>query len=382
MPARDRGGLNRHMKDPRHWLALVRTPNLGWATLEAMLAEFGTPEALFSLKPRQLSPFELHPRTRETLLAPDWDLIDSDAEWLTESGAQLVPITSPDFPALLRDTRDTPLALFTRGNTSLLGEYQLAMVGSRNPTSGGAATARDFARELGSAGLVITSGLALGIDAACHAAALDTVGGTIAVCGTGLDRLYPAGNRELAERIVEKGLMVSEFPPGTHPRPENFPRRNRIISGLSLGTLVVEAAYRSGSLITARLASEQGREVFAIPGSIHNPLARGCHRLIRDGAKLVESASDVLEELGPLLGSMSRQEIGETSKTPAHTQPQEDDSEYRALLEKVGFDPTPVDVIVERTGLSANAVSSMLLILELKGKVEATPGGRYARITE
>jgi DNA processing protein len=379
------------MKDPRHWLALVRTPNLSWTTLEAMLAEFGTPEALFSLKPRQLSPFELHPRTRETLLAPDWDRIDSDAEWLISCGAQLVPITSPEYPALLRDTRDAPLALFARGNTALLGEYQLAMVGSRNPTSGGATTARDFARELGSAGLVITSGLALGIDAACHAAALDTVGGTIAVCGTGLDRLYPAGNRELAERIVEKGLMISEFPPGTHPRPENFPRRNRIISGLSLGTLVVEAAYRSGSLITARLASEQGREVFAIPGSIHNPLARGCHRLIRDGAKLVESASDVLEELGPLLGSMTAK-AGEPAGTPARlqaemaqpheTQQQEDDSEYRALLEKVGFDPTPVDVIVERTGMSANAVSSMLLILELRGKVEATPGGRYARTTE
>src|SRR5690606_24463201 len=189
-----------------------------------------------------------------------------------------------------------------RGDVSLLQLPQLAVVGSRNPTAGGRDTAYDFSRTLARAGLVITSGLALGIDAAAHEGGLDGGTGTIAVCGTGLDRLYPGGNRKLGERILEEGVLVSEFPPGTPPRPGNFPQRNRIVSGMSLGALVVEAAWRSGSLITARLASEQGREVFAIPGSIHNPLARGCHRLIRDGAKLVESANDVLEELGPLAG--------------------------------------------------------------------------------
>lgn len=365
------------MKDLRHWLALIRTPGLGQGTLEALLAEFGSPEALFSLKPRQLAPFELHSRTRDALLSPDWKRVDADAEWMASSDARLVTAASPEFPPLLRDIPDPPIALFARGNVALLKEYQLAMVGSRNPTAGGRDIARDFARELGQAGLVITSGLALGIDATCHAAALDTTGGTIAVCGTGPDRLYPASNRELAEKIVEKGLIVTEFPPGTPPLKENFPRRNRIISGLSLGTLVVEAAWRSGSLITARLASEQGREIFAIPGSIHNPLARGCHRLIRDGAKLVESARDVLEELGPLLGVAS-----ESRRTPAKThapEKEEPDSQYLALLEEVGFDPTPVDVIVERSGMTADEVSSMLLILELQGQVEATPGGRYAR---
>lgn len=367
------------MKDLRHWLALVRMPGLGWANLEALLAEFGSPEALFSLKPRQLAPFDLKESVRAALLDPDWERVDSDLEWMQSRNAELVPATSTDFPELLRRIPDAPVALFTRGNVALLRQPQLAIVGSRNPTASGRDTAYDFALHLGRAGLVITSGLALGIDAAAHEGGLDAGAGTIAVCGTGLDQIYPKSNRKLAERILAEGLLVSEFPPGTPPLAANFPRRNRIVSGLSLGTLVVEAAWRSGSLITARLASEQGREVFAIPGSIHNPLSKGCHRLIRDGAKLVESATDVIEELGPLAGVQANEYEPDTESIQA-TQ-EAIDPEYRRLLETIGHDPTPMDVIVARTGMSTDVVSSMLLILELQGKVEAAPGGRYARTT-
>jgi len=366
------------MKDLRHWLALVRVYGLGWANLEALLAEFGSPEALFSLKPRQLSPFDLNARTRDALLSPDWECIDADLEWLLSRDALLIPANASDYPEMLLRIPDPPIALFARGDVGLLKRPQLAIVGSRNPTAGGRNTAYDFAKTLGGAGLVITSGLALGIDAAAHEGGMDSGGGTIAVCGTGLDRLYPKTNRLLGERILEEGVLISEFAPGTPPRAENFPRRNRIVSGLSLGALVVEAAHRSGSLITARLASEQGREVFAIPGSIHNPLARGCHRLIRDGAKLVETANDVLEELGPLVGVQIPEESAVNSVEATE---EANDPEYVSLLETIGYDPTPVDVIVARTGKSADVISSMLLILELQGKVEAAPGGRYARVT-
>lgn len=367
------------MKDLGHWLALVRTPGLGWASLEALLAEFGSPEALFSLKPRALSPFDLKPHTVDALLAPDQARVDADLEWLQSRNARLIPANDAAYPDMLRRIPGPPIALFARGDVSLLHEPQLAVVGSRNPTAGGRGIAYDFSLTLAHAGLVITSGLALGIDAAAHEGGLDAGRGTIAVCGTGLDRLYPKSNRALGERILEEGLLVSEFPPGTPPRAENFPQRNRIVSGLALGTLVVEAAYRSGSLITARLASEQGREVFAIPGSIHNPLSKGCHRLIRDGAKLVESAQDVIEELGPLAGVKAA-----SARHNEGVQATEEviDPAYESLLEKVGYDPTPMDEIVARTGMTTDVVSSMLLILELQGKVEAAPGGRYARVNE
>jgi DNA processing protein len=254
---------------------------------------------------------------------------------------------------------------------------QLAMVGSRNPTPGGVRTASDFARHLAHAGLVITSGLALGIDAAGHAGALAAGQPTIAVMGTGLDRVYPGSHRELAHRIAAQGALVSELPIGAQPRPENFPRRNRIISGLSLGTLVVEAAQRSGSLISARCAAEQGREVFAIPGSIHNPLARGCHALIRQGAKLVETAEDVVNELGALALAGTLQEVA--SPTPTDAAPRLD-PEYAKLLDSIGFDPLPVDVLVATCGLTPAEVSSMLLQLELRGFVASSPGGLYNRL--
>jgi len=263
--------------------------------------------------------------------------------------------------------------LFVRGDAALLGAPQLAVVGSRNPSHGGCDNARAFSGQLTAAGLVVTSGLALGIDACAHAAALDSGGRTIAVAATGLDRVYPSAHRELAHRIAAQGALVSEFALGTPPRREHFPRRNRLISGLSLGVLVVEAALRSGSLITARLAAEQGREVFAIPGSIHSPLARGCHALIRQGAKLVENAPDILEELGALAGFIA---ASPGAAAPTDTML---NSAQQELLELIGFDPVEMDTLVARSGLTPGRVSSMLLLMELHGLIEARPGGRYQR---
>lgn len=268
--------------------------------------------------------------------------------------------------------------MFVQGDVTLLNAWQLAIVGSRNPSSSGRESAYAFAEYLASGDLIITSGLAMGIDAAAHQGALAGGGKTIAVVGTGLDRVYPAKHHDLAHQIVEKGALVSEFPLGTPPKAENFPRRNRIISGLSLGTMVVEAAIRSGSLITARMAMEQGREVFAMPGSIHNPLARGCHRLIREGAKLVESAEDIIEELGALAGVKPMQNDNKsTNKSAANLSKK--DPEYQLLFEKMGFDPIHIDVLISRSGLTADVVSSMLLLLELQGQVASLPGGQYIR---
>jgi DNA processing protein len=276
--------------------------------------------------------------------------------------------------------------LFVTGDPEVLARPQLAIVGSRNPTSGGQRSAQEFARYLASSGLTITSGLAIGIDTAAHQGALQQ-GLSIAVCGTGPDRIYPAGNRELAHQIAAQGALVTEFPPGAGARREHFPRRNRIISGLSLGTLVVEAAARSGSLITARMATEQGREVFAIPGSIHNPLSRGCHALIRQGAKLVETASDVIEELAPLLGrlgealSPGNATLGKTSGSEQQDNdaPAALDADYLNLLRCLGHDPMAPDSLMQCSGFSADVVSSMLLMLELEGYVSCVPGGRYSR---
>jgi DNA processing protein len=269
---------------------------------------------------------------------------------------------------------------------------QLAIVGSRNPTAGGRDNATSFAAHLARCGLAITSGLAIGIDTAAHQGALAAEGSTVAVCGTGLDIDYPSANSALAATIAKRGALVSEFPLGMPALQANFPRRNRIISGLTLGTVVVEAAVRSGSLITARLAAEQGREVFAIPGSIHNPLARGCHQLIRQGAKLVETADDILVELRPLLGAL----VGAAALALQVTVPDERnasaagpaacraagpvlDKAYEILLDALGFEPAGVDTLVERTGFAADEVASMLLILELDGALESRPGGRYVR---
>jgi DNA processing protein len=318
----------------------------------------------------------LTPRAAARLLSPDEAALDADLDWLRRSGATLLACTDPRYPRLLRESPDAPAALYVLGDASALAEPQIAMVGSRNPTAGGLDTSRRFARWFAQAGLCITSGLALGIDAACHEGALAGGGLTVAVLGSGLAHIYPAQHGALARRITDSGAVISEFPPATEPRPSLFPRRNRIIAGLCSGTLVVEAASDSGSLITARLAGVAGREVFAIPGSIHNPLARGCHELIRQGAKLVERPEDVLCELKISLAS----QLLASEPTPAR-EGRGLDKEYKILLDALAFEPASLDTLIERTGLNSESIASMLLVLELDGRVAPHPGGRYSRST-
>ena len=285
---------------------------------------------------------------------------------------------SEDFPDLLTNLPDTPAQLWARGDPDALFLPGLAMVGSRNPTRGGRDNAYRFAKHLAQMGGCIVSGLAEGIDTAAHEGAIDGGGRTIAVLGHGLGQIYPASNRKLAERIAKNGALITEYPLDTPPRRFHFPERNRIISGLSVGTLVVEAARRSGSLITARLAGDQGREVFAIPGSIHNPMARGCHQLIRQGARLVESADDILSELAPLVAGLAETHAA-LELPPA--QP-ERDGDYVRLLQCIGFDPLTADELAQQSALTIEQVSSMLLILELKGEIESLPGGRFSRLSK
>ncbi len=357
----------------RYWLALLHLPGVGPARGRELLQRYPSPRVLFEQGSRDTA---LDPALRERLAATDWTAVEQALAWLGD-GRQVLTLNDERYPRLLAALPDAPLLLFVHGNVEVLATPQLAMVGSRNPTTLGEETAFAFAKSLAGAGLTITSGLALGIDAAAHRGALAGGGQTIAVFGTGPDRVYPASHRDLAHAIVDGGgALVSEYAPGTPPLPGHFPRRNRLISGLSLGTLVVEAALRSGSLITAQDATEQGREVFAIPGSIHNTLARGCHRLIRDGAKLVETAQDILEELAPQLrASLVAEEQINQELTPL-------DADYRRLLDCLDFAPIAVDTLVERSGLTADAVSSMLLILELEGYVAAAAGGGYSRTSK
>jgi len=359
----------------RYWLALNHAPGLGRKGIIRLLRHYEDPSSIFDAVGRPGPQPELETKTLNYLRSPTWADIEIELEWLQHPDRHLITLGDPHYPDLLLQTADPPPLLFVQGNPGLLSSPQLAMVGSRNPTASGRQTARDFSRHLAAAGMTITSGLAIGIDGTSHQGALDEGGFTIAVTGTGLDLVYPARHRDLAHRIAENGALVSEFPPGTPPRRSHFPRRNRIISGLSLGTLVVEAAKQSGSLITARQATDQGREVFAIPGSIHNPLARGCHDLIRQGAKLVETADDILEELGPLTGHLLELPPPRSELPPAPLS--ERDPEYTALLDVLGFDPTPVDLLIQRSGLTAESISSMLLLLELEGYVSSSPGGRY-----
>ncbi len=323
----------------------------------------------------QLAALGLTTRAAGQLAQPDEAGIDADLRWLAANGAVLLAATDPAYPELLRASPDAPAVLYVLGDVGALAEPQLGMVGSRNPTAGGRDTARSFAAWFARAGICITSGLALGIDTACHEGALQAGGLTIAVLGCGLDVCYPAQNRQLAERIVASGALISEFPPGTEPRAAHFPQRNRIIAGLSCGTLVVEAACDSGSLITARLAGNAGREVFAVPGSIHNPVVRGCHELIRQGAKLVERPEDVLVELKIPLASQLL-----AAPAPQASAGRVLDKEYKILLDALAFEPASVDTLIERTGLNSESIASMLLVLELDGHVAPHPGGRYSRM--
>lgn len=359
------------------WLALIRLPGIGAIRGRALLEIFGTPQRLLEADEHAWREAGLPHTAREFLSSQSWvGTIEPDLQWLQGTDRHLITLADSFYPPLLREIADPPLAVFVHGDPTQLSQPQIAIVGSRNPTPGGERTAQDFAAYLCGAGLTVTSGLAIGIDAAAHRGALRAGGRTLAVAGTGLDRVYPAQHGELAAAIIENGgALISEFPVGTPPRADHFPRRNRIISGLSLGTLVVEANPQSGSLITARLAAEQGREVFAIPGSIHNPLARGCHALIRQGAKLVETGQDILEELPSGAHMPSPQAVATATGSADEQNP-----DTTSVLNSLGFEPITIDGVVARSGLTAERVSSMLVVLELQGKVVSGPGGVYSRM--
>jgi len=363
------------------WLALRHSQGLSDRLALSIHRRLGQIPDPAELDQRALRDIGLDDAVIRALRHPDRGAVEADLAWAEAPGRGILCWDDPAYPEALRDIPDPPIVLYHLGDASLLAGPWLAMVGSRNPTPDGARNSHAFAAHLARAGLGIVSGLAAGIDTAAHEGALSVGGITCAVLGTGPDIAYPSSNDGLMARIAERGIVISEFPPGTPARRDHFPRRNRLISGLAAGTLVVEAARQSGSLITARLAGEQGREVFAMPGSIHNPMARGCHRLIRQGAKLVESADDVLSELA---GALSRWLPGaaETVTTP-RTAPRsiEPDPEYHALHEALGDGPVTMDALVARTGLTTDVLSSMLLIMELEGQVRALPGGTYMRIT-
>ncbi len=367
------------MKPSDAWLRVACTPGLGPAGLRRLLGELGDVESIARARSGKLESLGLTAETANLLTTDENPVLEEATAWL-DSRADCFFIAPCDshYPDRLRQLPDPPAGLFLRGRPDILSDPMIAVVGSRNPSPAGLENAFEFSAFLSRCGFVIASGLALGIDGRAHEGALTGGSPTVAVCGTGLDQVYPARHQDLAEKISDRGALVSEFPPGTPPRRENFPMRNRLISGLSLGVLVVEAGHRSGSLITARLASEQGREVFAIPGSIHNPMARGCHRLIKQGAKLVESGEDVLSELRSLIdfGQIAVQSgtVGPSTESPGL------DPEYERFLESCGHDPFTADQMTARTKLTSAEVSSMLLILELQGFLESGPGGRYTRV--
>ena len=378
----------------RDWLALTHVSKLGPIRIHSLLEIFDNPAAILSAGISGWQQAGLSDKMIQHLSAPDWDKVDADLKWAEQDNASILTLDDDRYPSLLKNIPDAPPVLYILGQAEILQLPQIAIVGSRNPTHAGKDIAHDFSAYLTSMGMSVTSGMALGIDAAAHQGALDSMknnpaghGFTIAVTGTGLDRVYPAKNCELAHKIAENGVLISEYAPGTPPLPGNFPRRNRIISGLSMGVLVVEAALQSGSLITARLATEQGREVFAVPGSIHHPLAKGCHALIRQGAKLVETAEHILEELGGFVsmldepteksGSIEQKSV-QKHETESNSELNVDD-EYKQVLKCVDFEPTSVDKVVERSGLTADAVCSMLLVLELQGYVTALSGGYYCQ---
>ena len=340
-----------------------------------LLDHFGSAAAVFAADRATLSLLDVPDAALEYLRHPDWQRVEQDLIWLEQPNNHLLRLDDPRYPYLVRQIQYPPPLLFVHGDPDCLRASQLAIVGTRNPTTLGRETAYRFAAHLAETGLVITSGLALGIDAAAHQGALASGGRTIAVMGTSLDRVYPAKHRDLAHAIADHGALISELSTDTPAVAENFPRRNRLISGLALGVLVVEAAIRSRSLITAQQANEQGREVFAIPGSIHSPLAKGCHSLIRQGAKLVEKVDDILEELGALATVASK--ASSPAALPAAVALND---EYQRLLVAIGDESAGIDLLVERCGLTANDLSSMLLILELKGYVATVPGGLYRRL--
>ena len=367
------------------WIKLWRVSGIGPKYFQRLLESFDSPTDVFNASSSSLKQAGISQNLSDAILdSKDNDSATTDLEWLSASdNHHIITIQCPEYPALLKQTDSPPPLLYVHGKLSVINDPQLAIIGSRNPTQSGMTSAYDFAKYLGQTGLCITSGLALGIDGSAHQGALAANAPTIAVIATGIDRVYPAKHRSLAHQIVENGAIISEFPIGTQPRSGNFPRRNRIISGLAHGTLVVEAALKSGSLITARLASEQGREVFAIPGSIHNPLAKGCHLLIRQGAKLVENAQDILEEMSAVI------DLSEIDQAPTPSNHEEseilvntksEDPDHQLLLDKMGYDPISIDSLVISTEFKPESIAAMLLILELQNQVSSNGGGTYTRI--
>lgn len=373
-------------KEIRARLHFWRAKGIGPGSVRRIVEHFGGAAAALGVSDSALLEAGLRKEGIAAWRSLPADAADPDWQWLQASDQHHILVPEHEhYPVLLKSIRTAPPVLFVLGNPELLNDPQIGMVGSRNPTQGGKENAKAFAAHFAANGLTVTSGLAVGIDAYSHEAALDGGGNTIAVVGNGLDIIYPLRNRKLAERIAAQGAIVSEFPIGIPAHPQHFPRRNRIISGMSFGVLVVEAALQSGTLVTARHAMEQGREVFAIPGSIHNPLARGCHHLIRQGAKLVETANDILEEIAPQLNVWLQQDkTGQQALLPMNINPltidEPLDPEYAQVLAALGYEPLPIDQIILNTGLTAEAVSSILLMLELQGLVTACGGGHYMRL--
>lgn len=352
------------------WLQLALTPGLGPSTIRNLLREYGLPQAVLGRKRSELARYVAAPALEALDSSAVRDAVARALDWATQPGRCVVTLADEGYPRLLLEIADPPPLLYAQGRVELLQRPGLAIVGSRNGSAQGERNAEEFAKALSGAGLTVISGLALGIDAAAHRGGLAGTGSTIAVLGTGIDLVYPQRNAALAAEIAQRGLLLSEFPLGTPAAAHNFPRRNRLISGLGRGCLVIEAALASGSLITARLAADQGREVFAVPGSIHSPLSKGCHSLIKSGAKLVECADDVLSELSGFRAA-ARADVTDPV-TPA--------AEAAGLLAFMGHDPVDVDALCERAGLSADQVASELLRLELDGRVTALPGGLFQRL--
>ncbi len=367
------------LEDTAAWLRLARIPALEPATLVRALERLGSPERLVRASNLELEAAGVGATARQHLRASGKATVSAELRWLDDPRHHLIPCTAPEYPPLLRVCRDRPIALHLAGCLEVMRDPALAIVGSRAPTCQGKVNAFEFAHRLAERGVVIASGLAEGIDTAAHRGALAAQGVTVAVLGTGVDVVYPRENRRWSEAIVQAGALVSAFALGTPPRRSNFPRRNRVLSALALGTLVVEAARGSGSLITARAARQYGRVVFAIPGSIHAPLSGGCHEIIKAGGDLVESADDILRKLDFsdffALPSRAADAARPTARRAAGM-----DKEHKILLDALGFDPADLDTLIVRTGLKPEAVSSMMLILELEGHVQAARGGRYSRV--
>ncbi|CAN4266455.1 Smf Predicted Rossmann fold nucleotide-binding protein involved in DNA uptake [Methylophilaceae bacterium] len=352
------------------WLSLSKIDGLDCQTFCQLLKTFGSPSEIYRKKFKELRVMVSEKIALEIGLGVDQADLQDTLNWLAKANNHIVTLADPDYPKALLEIADPPPLLYAKGNIALLNKLSIAIVGSRNASVQGEKNAEAFAQGLAEHGLCIVSGLALGIDGAAHRGALKAKGDTIAVVGTGLDMVYPAQHRDLAHQIASSGLIISEFPLGTLSKPQNFPRRNRLISGLSLGCLVVEANLKSGSQITARLSAEQGREVFAIPGSIHSPLAKGCHQLIKQGAKLVDSLQDIVEELN-LSKAVSATVAEENSPT---------NQDQQTLLEAMGYDAISIESLVQLTGLTVSTLSSMLTLLELEGRITGLAGGQYQQI--